>query len=172
MRVHKIAAIPGDGIGPEVLEAGLTILETLEKSEGFALNTIRFPWGSEFYRQHGRMVKEGGIESLRAFDAIYFGAVGSKEVPDHVTVWDLILPIRQKFDQYVNLRPMRLLPGLKSPLAGRGPTDIDMVCVRENTEGEYCGAGGFVHRGREGELANEVATFTRPGIERVARFAF
>jgi tartrate dehydrogenase/decarboxylase/D-malate dehydrogenase len=118
------------------------------------------------------MVKEGGIESLRAFDAIYFGAVGSKEVPDHVTVWELILPIRQKFDQYVNLRPMRLLPGLTSPLAGRTPEDIDMVCVRENTEGEYSGVGGFVHRGRAGELANEVATFTRAGIERVARFAF
>ena len=118
------------------------------------------------------MVKEGGIESLRGFDAIYFGAVGSKEVPDHITVWDLILPIRQKFDQYVNLRPMRLLPGLKSPLGGRGPADIDMVCVRENTEGEYSGVGGFVHRGRAGELANEVATFTRAGITRVATFAF
>ena len=98
--------------------------------------------------------------------------MGSKDVPDHVTVWDLILPIRQKFDQYVNLRPMRLLPGLKSPLAGRGPADIDMVCVRENTEGEYCGVGGFVHRGREGEMATEVATFTRAGIERVVRYAF
>ena len=172
MRTHKIAAIPGDGIGPEVLEAGLAVLETIEKSEGFQLNTIHFPWGSEFYLKHGRMVKEGGIESLRGFDAIYFGAVGSKEVPDHVTVWDLILPIRQKFDQYVNLRPMRLLPGLNSPLGGRGPGDIDMVCVRENTEGEYCGVGGFVHRGRPGEMANEVATFTRAGIERVVRFAF
>ena len=172
MRNHKIAALPGDGIGPEVLQAGLTVLESLEKSEGFALNTIQFPWGSNFYLQHGRMVKEGGIESLRAFDAIYFGAVGSKDVPDHVTVWDLILPIRQKFDQYVNLRPMRLLPGLKSPLDGRGPGDIDMVCVRENTEGEYSGVGGFVHRGHAGEMANEVATFTRAGIERVVRFAF
>ena len=172
MRTHKIAAIPGDGIGPEVLAAGLSVLEAIEKSEGFQLNTIQFPWGSNFYLQHGRMVKEGGLESLRGFDAIYFGAVGSKEVPDHVTVWDLILPIRQKFDQYVNLRPMRLLPGLKSPLGGRGPSDIDMVCVRENTEGEYAGVGGFVHRGRAGEMANEVATFTRAGIERVARFAF
>ena len=172
MRTHKIAAIPGDGIGPEVLDAGLSILEAIEKAEGFQLNTIHFPWGSQFYREHGRMVKEGGIESLRAFDAIYFGAVGSKDVPDHVTVWDLILPIRQKFDQYVNLRPMRLLPGLKSPLAGRLPADIDMVCVRENTEGEYSGVGGFVHRGRPGELANEVAIFTRGGVERVVRFAF
>ena len=172
MRTHKIAAIPGDGIGPEVLEAGLRVLEAAEKSAGFQLNTIRFPWGSDFYRQHGRMMKEGGIESLRAFDAIYFGAVGSKDVPDHVTVWDLILPIRQRFDQYVNLRPMRLLPGLKSPLAGRGPSDIDMICVRENTEGEYSGVGGFVQRGKPGEIAHEVATFTRPGIERVVRFAF
>ena len=172
MRTHKIAALPGDGIGPEVLDSGLAVLEALEKSEGFALNTVRFPWGSEFYLQHGRMMKEGGFETLRTFDAIYFGAVGSKEVPDHVTVWDFILPIRQKFDQYVNLRPMRLLPGLKSPLAGREPKEIDMVCVRENTEGEYSGVGGFVHRGRAGELANEVATFTRVGIERVVRFAF
>ena len=171
MRAHKIAAIPGDGIGSEVLGAGLQILEAVEKVEGFQLNTVHFPWGSEFYRQHGRMVKEGGIESLQTFDAIYFGAVGSKDVPDHVTVWDLILPIRQKFDQYVNLRPMRLLPGLTSPLASRKPVDIDMVCVRENTEGEYSGVGGFVHRGRPGELANEVATFTRAGIERVVRFA-
>ena len=172
MRQYKIAAIPGDGIGPEVLQAGLQVLEALEKNEGFNLNTIQFPWGSEFYLQHGRMVKEGGFESLRGFDAIYFGAVGSKEVPDHVTVWDLILPIRQTFDQYVNLRPMRLLPGLKSPLAGRGVKDIDMVCVRENTEGEYSGAGGFVHRGRPGEMANEISTFTRAGIERVVTFAF
>ncbi len=172
MRTHKIAAIPGDGIGPEVLEAGLSVLEAIEKDEGYQLNTIRFPWGSEFYQQHGRMMKEGGIESLQSFDAIYFGAVGSREVPDHITVWELILPIRQKFDQYVNLRPMRLLPGLLSPLSGRGSADIDMVCVRENTEGEYSGVGGFVHRGRAGEMANEVATFTRSGIERVARYAF
>ena len=172
MRSHRVAAIPGDGIGPEVLEAGLTVIEALEKSEGFGLNTIRFPWGSEFYLQHGRMMKEGGLEALRGFEAIYFGAVGSKAVPDHVTVWELILPIRQTFDQYVNLRPMRLLPGLKSPLLGRSSADIDMVCVRENTEGEYCGVGGFVHRGRPGELATEVATFTRAGIERVVQFAF
>jgi tartrate dehydrogenase/decarboxylase / D-malate dehydrogenase len=172
MRTHKIAALPGDGIGPEVLEAGLKILEAIEKTEGFQLNTIRFPWGSQFYRDHGRMVKEGGIESLRSFDAIYFGAVGSKDVPDHVTVWDLILPIRQKFDQYVNLRPMRLLPGLTSPLSGRRSADIDMVCVRENTEGEYSGTGGFLHRGHKGELATEVSTFTRAGIERVVRYAF
>jgi tartrate dehydrogenase/decarboxylase / D-malate dehydrogenase len=172
MRTHRIAAIPGDGIGPEVLEAGLAVLEAVEKIEGFALNTVRFPWGSQFYREHGRMMKERGIESLRAFEAIYFGAVGSKDVPDHVTVWELILPIRQKFDQYVNLRPMRLLPGLKTPLAGRAPADIDMVCVRENTEGEYSGVGGFVHRGRAGEMANEVSTFTRAGIERVVLYAF
>jgi tartrate dehydrogenase/decarboxylase/D-malate dehydrogenase len=172
MRTHRIAALPGDGIGPEVLAAGLTVLEALEKSEGFALNTTQFPWGSQFYLQHGRMMKEGGLDGLRSFGAIYFGAVGSKEVPDHIAVWDLILPIRQKFDQYVNLRPMRLLPGLTSPLAGRGPKDIDMVCVRENTEGEYSGVGGFVHRGRKAELANEVATFTRSGIERLVRFGF
>ena len=172
MRTHRVAAIGGDGIGPEVLEAGLQVLEVVEKNEGFALNTIHFPWGSQFYLKHGRMMTEGGIESLRGFDAIYFGAVGSKEVPDHVTVWELILPIRQKFDQYVNLRPMRLLPGLKSPLLGRGCADIDMVCVRENTEGEYTGAGGFVHRGRPGEMANEVSTFTRVGIERLVQFAF
>ena len=172
MRTYKVAAIPGDGIGPEVLEAGLAVLEALEKTEGFSLNTVSFPWGSEFYLQHGRMVKEGGFDTLRGFDAIYFGAVGSKDVPDHVTVWDLILPIRQTFDQYVNLRPMRLLPGLVSPLAGRGPSDIDMICVRENTEGEYSGVGGFVHRRQSGESAHEVATFTRAGIERIVAYAF
>ena len=172
MRTHKIAALPGDGIGPEVLEAGLAVLEAVQTSEGFKLDATHIPWGSKFYLEHGRMVEEGGIESLRAYEAIYFGAVGSPDVPDPVTVWQLILPIRQEFDQYVNLRPMRLLPGLTSPLAGRGPKDIDMVCVRENTEGEYAGVGGFVHRGRKTELANEVATFTRAGIERLVRFGF
>ena len=167
-----IAVIAGDGIGPEVLLAGLQILEAVEKVEGFQLNTIHFPWGSEFYRQHGRMVKEGGIESLQTFDAIYFGAVGSKDVPDHVTVWDLILPIRQKFDQYVNLRPMRLLPGLTSPLASRKPADIDMVCVRENTEGEYSSIGGIMFEGTPQETVVQESIFTRRGTERIMKFAF
>jgi len=172
VRRHKIAAIPGDGIGPEVLEAGLSVLRAVQESEGFTLEVTTVPWGSKYYLEHGRMVEEGGMESLRSYEAIYFGAVGSPQVPDPVTVWQLILPIRQSFDQYVNLRPMRLLPGLTSPLAGRAPRDIDMVCVRENTEGEYSGVGGFVHRGKTTEIATEVATFTRAGIERLVRFGF
>ena len=172
MTSYRIAAIPGDGIGPEVLSAGLTVIGEAARREGFELQVATLDWGSAYYRGHGRMMEAGGIESLRGFDAIYFGAIGSKDVPDHVAVWDLVLPIRQQLDQYVNLRPMRLLPGVRTPLAGRGPKDIDMVCVRENTEGEYSGAGGFVHRGLESEMAQEIATFTRHGIERVVRYAF
>ena len=172
MKSYKIAAIPGDGIGPEVLEAGLRVLGETARREGFDLNVTSLDWGSAYYARHGRMMEAGAIESLRAFDAIYFGAIGSKEVPDHVTVWDLILPIRQRLDQYVNLRPMRLLSGVRTPLAGRTPKDIDMVCVRENTEGEYSGSGGFVHRGLDTEMAQEISTFTRAGIERVVRYAF
>ena len=172
MTSYRIAAIPGDGIGPEVLIAGLRVLGVAAETGGFKLDVTTLDWGSNYYKRHGRMMGEGAIDSLRAFDAIYFGAIGSKDVPDHVTVWDLILPIRQRLDQYVNLRPMRLLPGVRTPLSGRTPADIDMVCVRENTEGEYSGAGGFVHRGLDTEMAQEVSTFTRSGIERVVRYAF
>ena len=143
MGEHRIAAIPGDGIGPEVLDAGLKALAVLEEREpGFKLHVETFPWGSDYYRRHGRMMPDDGIERLRAFDAIYFGAVGDPEVPDHVTLWGLRLAICQGFDQYANVRPARILPGVESPLAGVGEGDLDWVIVRENSEGENAGAGG------------------------------
>ena len=171
MREHKIAAIPGDGIGPEVIAAGLETLEALAARDGtFTLRVERFPWSSDYYLQHGRYIPDGGLERLRAFDAIFFGAVGSPSVPDHVSLWGLRLAIAQGFDQYANVRPARLLPGVPSPLAkGR---DVDWVIVRENSEGEYAGHGGRAHRGLPIETGTETAVFTRAGVERIHRFAF
>jgi tartrate dehydrogenase/decarboxylase/D-malate dehydrogenase len=171
-RTHRIAVIPGDGIGGEVIPAALRVLEAVAAASGFRLEPTWFDWGCGYYERTGRMMAPDGLERLRAFDAIYFGAVGSPSVPDHVAVWELILPIRQRFRQYVNLRPMRLLPGVPGPLAGRGPADVDMLCVRENSEGEYAGIGGRLHAGTGDELAHESAIFTRRGIERVVRYAF
>jgi tartrate dehydrogenase/decarboxylase / D-malate dehydrogenase len=171
MRIHKLAAIGGDGIGPEVVAAGIEVLETLAASDGgFRFEVEQFAWSSEFYLKHGHYIPPGGLEKLRQFDAILFGAVGSREVPDHVSLWGLRLPICQGFDQYANVRPTRVLPGVKSPLAnGR---DIDWVVVRENSEGEYAGMGGRSHRGLPIEVGTEVAVFTRAGVERIHRFAF
>jgi tartrate dehydrogenase/decarboxylase/D-malate dehydrogenase len=169
---HRVAVVPGDGIGREVIPAGLAVLETAAGASGIRLETTGFPWGCDHYLRTGRMLDADGFDRLRDFDAIYFGAVGAPGVPDHVSVWELILPIRQRFEQYVNLRPMRLLPGVKGPLANRGPADLDMLCVRENSEGEYSGAGGRLHVGTPHELATETALFTRHGIERIVRFAF
>ncbi|WP_343548574.1 tartrate dehydrogenase [Ralstonia sp.] len=171
MRVHKIAAIPADGIGTEVIAAGLEVLEALSKRDGgFKLDVELFPWSSEYYLKHGHYIPEGGLEKLKTFDAIFFGAVGSQDVPDHVSLWGLRLPIAQGFDQYANVRPARLLPGVKSPL--KKGEDIDWVIVRENSEGEYAGHGGRAHRGLPIETATETAIFTRAGVERIHRFAF
>jgi len=168
----KIAVIPGDGIGPEVIPAGIAALEKVARGGGLDLSFTEFPWGCEFYQRHRRMMDVDGLDRLATFDAIYFGAVGAPGVPDHVSVWELILPIRQKFDQYVNLRPMRLLTGIASPLAKRTSADIDMVCVRENSEGEYVGIGGRFKRGTEDEVVEQTALFTRRGTERILRYAF
>ncbi len=146
-RVHKIAVIAGDGIGREVIPAGLAAIEAAAKGAGVTLAVTELPWGCDYYLRHGKMMDEDGFERLAGFDAIYLGAIGDPRVADHVAVWDLLLPLRQRFQQYVNLRPMRLLPGLVSPLANRGAADIDMVCVRENSEGEYAGLGGRIHVG-------------------------
>ncbi|MCU0803898.1 MAG: tartrate dehydrogenase [Burkholderiales bacterium] len=171
MRTHRIAAIPGDGIGTEVVAAGIEVLQELARVDGtFELAFEHLPWGSRYYRERGTYIPEGGLERLRAFDAIYFGAVGSLDVPDHVSLWGLRLPICQGFDQYANVRPARVLPGLKSPLVNGG--DIDWVIIRENTEGEYSGSGGRVHRGLPDEVATETSVFTRRGAERIHRFAF
>jgi tartrate dehydrogenase/decarboxylase/D-malate dehydrogenase len=172
MKRHRIAVVAGDGIGPEVIPAGLSVLTAAAERCGFGLQTVAFPYGCDHYRRTGRLMDEDGLQRLRDSDAIYFGAVGSPAVPDHVAIWELILPIRQRFEQYVNLRPMRLWPGVASPLAGRGPGDIDWLCVRENSEGEYSGAGGRLHRGTPDEVAIENAVFTRGAIERIVRHAF
>jgi tartrate dehydrogenase/decarboxylase/D-malate dehydrogenase len=171
MRIHKIAAIGGDGIGPEVIAAGLDVLETLAASDGgFRFEVEQFPWSSEFYAKHGHYIPPDGLDRLKTFDAIFFGAVGSQSVPDHVSLWGLRLPICQGFDQYANVRPARVLPGVRSPLANG--KDIDWVVIRENSEGEYSGMGGRAHRGLPIETGTEVAVFTRAGVERIHRFAF
>jgi tartrate dehydrogenase/decarboxylase/D-malate dehydrogenase len=138
----------------------------------FALEFVAFPWGCDYYLETGHMMPPDALDTLRPFDAIYLGAVGAPSVPDHISVWELILPIRQRFGQYVNLRPVRLLPGIGSPLAGRGAAEIDMLCIRENSEGEYAGVGGRVHVGWPDEIAEQTGIFTRRGIARIARYAF
>ncbi len=171
MKTYKIATIGGDGIGPEVIGAGVDVLKALAKADGgFGFTFEEFPWSSDFYLETGAYIPEGGLEKLKAFDAIFFGAVGSQKVPDHVSLWGLRLPICQGFDQYANVRPARVLPGVTSPLANG--KDIDWVVIRENTEGEYAGVGGRVHRGLPIEAASDVAVFTRVGVERIQRFAF
>jgi tartrate dehydrogenase/decarboxylase / D-malate dehydrogenase len=173
MRHYRIAAIPADGIGKEVIAAGLTVLETLQaKDGGFRLAVEHFPWGSDYYRKHGRFMDEDGLDRLRAVDAIFFGAVGDPGIPDHVTLWGLRLPICQGFDQYANVRPARVLPGIAPPLRNCAPRDLDWVIVRENSEGEYAGNGGRVHRGLPEEVATETSVFTRTGVLRIMRFAF
>ncbi len=169
---HRIAVIAGDGIGKEVIPCGIAALEAVARGTGLSLSFTELPWGCEYYLKHRRMMDEDGFERLAKFDAIYLGAIGWPGVPDDVSVWELLLPLRQRFEQYVNLRPMRLLPGLSSPLANRGTADIDMVCVRENTEGEYSGLGGRIHVGTSHEVAEQTGLFTRHGIERIVRYAF
>jgi tartrate dehydrogenase/decarboxylase/D-malate dehydrogenase len=171
LKNYGIAAIGGDGIGPEVIEAGIEVLEALAKADGgFGVRFERLPWSSELYLREGHYIPPGGLERLRKFDAIFFGAVGSQKVPDHVSLWGLRLPICQGFDQYANVRPTRVLPGVKSVLADA--KDIDWVVIRENSEGEYAGVGGRVHKGLPIEAASDVSVFTRKGVERIHRFAF
>ncbi len=173
MREYKIAAIPADGIGKEVIPAGIRVLQTLAEVQGdFRLSFQDFPWGCDYYHQHGRMMAEEGLETLKGFDAIFFGAVGHPTVPDHITLWGLRLAICQGFDQYANVRPARILPGISSPLRGRGEKDLDWIIVRENSEGEYSGVGGRAHRGLPEEVGMEVSVFTRTGVRRIMRFAF
>lgn len=167
-----MAIVAGDGIGREVVPAALVVVERVALRTGCRVVTEAFPWGCDYYLETGRMMARDALEVLRGFDAIFLGAVGAPSVPDHVSVWELILPIRQRFDQYVNLRPMKLLPGIEGPLAGRGPADIDMVCIRENSEGEYAGIGGRLHAGSPNEVAAQTGLFTRRGIERIVRYAF
>jgi tartrate dehydrogenase/decarboxylase / D-malate dehydrogenase len=169
--VVEIGVIGGDGIGPEVLRAGMQVLEAAASDDpSLELGFTEFPWGCEYYLEHGRMMPEDGLDTLAACDEIYLGAVGWPTVPDHLSLWGLLLPIRRAFDQYVNLRPARLLRGVKSPLAA--PNDLDITVVRENTEGEYSDSGGRVYKGTPYEIAVQESIFTRRGVERIIRYAF
>ena len=173
MKTYKIASIPGDGIGVEVIDAGLRVLDALAERDGcFALDVTSFDWGSDRYKREGALMPADGAQDLRDYDAIFFGAVGAPDLPDHLTLWGLRLNICQPLDQYANVRPTRILPGIKSPLAGVTAKDLDWVIVRENSEGEYAGQGGRSHRGQPHEMATDLAVFTRKGVERVMRFAF
>ncbi len=174
MKRYNIAVIPGDGIGQEVTPEGVRVLDAVAQIHGgFKLEYQEFPWGCDYYLKHGVMMAKDGLDVLKPFDAIFFGAVGFPErVPDHITLRGLRLPIVQGFDQYACVRPSLLLPGIPSPLAGKKPGDIDFIVVRENTEGEYTGAGGRAHRGLPIELALETSVFTRVGVERVIRYAY
>jgi len=173
MKTYKIAAIPGDGIGTEVVSAGVEVLQALAKREGsFQCKVDHFDWGGEYYKKHGRMMPEDGRDLIRKHDAILFGSAGHPDIPDHITLWGLRLAICQPFDQYANVRPTRVLPGIASPLRSVKHTELDWVIVRENSEGEYAGVGGRVHQGLPLETATDVAMFTRGGVERIMRFAF
>lgn len=169
---HRIALIPGDGIGKEVVPEGIRVLEAAGRRFGFDFEWTTFDWSCEVYAKTGRMAPEDGLDQLKKFEAIYLGAVGFPGVPDHVSLWGLLIPIRRTFRQYVNLRPVRLLKGAKSPLVGRTPEDIDLVIVRENNEGEYSEIGGRLYHGTAEELAVQQAVFTRHGCDRVMRYAF
>ena len=173
MKTYKIASIPGDGIGVEVVAAGLRALYALAERAGtFRFEVMNFDWGTDRYKREGTLMPADGAQDLIGFDAILFGAVGAPDVPDHVTLWGLRLNICQPLGQYANVRPTRILPGIKSPLAGLTDKDLDWVIVRENSEGEYSGQGGRSHRGQPNEVATDVAVFTRVGVERIIRFAF
>src|SRR5580692_12901717 len=173
MRRYRIAVIPGDGIGKEVIPAGLEVLKAVaEREGGVEWSFDQFDWGSDFYRETGLMMPADGREQIKDHDAIYFGAVGAPDVPDHITLWGLRLAICQPFDQYANVRPTRIFPGIESPLRGVTAKDLDWVMVRENSEGEYAGQGGRSHRGQPHETGTEVAIYTRTGVTRIMRFAF
>lgn len=172
MSEYKIAVIRGDGIGIEVVEEGIKVLEAVGRKHGISWTFDELPWSTSYYKQHGEMMPANGIETLRPFDAIFLGAVGHPDVQDHVTLNGLLLPIRRSFDQYVCQRPSILYPGVTSPLAGKKPYDIDLVVIRENTEGEYANVGGFQYRDFPEEVAVQAAVFTRRGCDRVITYAF
>lgn len=173
MDTFRIAVIPGDGIGPEVLQEGVRVLDRAAELDGrFRFEYTWFPWGCEYYLKHGKMMDEDGIERLKKFDAIYLGAVGYPGVPDHISLWDLLLTIRKSFDQYINLRPIVLLDGAPCPLKDVKREDVNMIFVRENSEGEYAGSGSWLYRGKPNEVVIQNGVFSRVGCERVIRYAF
>ena len=173
MKNYKIAVIAGDGIGPEVIDEGVKVLEAVaELDGGFKFEFTYFPWGCEYYLENGRMMAEDGIETLSKFDAIFLGAVGAPGVPDHISLWDLLLIIRKRFDQYVNLRPVKLLEGAPTPLANIDRKDINMTFIRENSEGEYAGSGSWLYPDTDREVVIQNGVFSRHGCERIIRYAF
>jgi tartrate dehydrogenase/decarboxylase/D-malate dehydrogenase len=173
VRTFRIAAIPGDGIGREVIAAGVEALQACAKRDGgFQIVFEHFDWGSERYKKTGAFMPENGLALIKGHDAILFGSAGAPDVPDHITLWGLRLAICQPFDQYANVRPTRVLPGIESPLKLKNPKDIDWVIIRENSEGEYSGQGGRSHRGHPEEVGTEISIFTRVGVTRIMRFAF
>ncbi|MDP2959273.1 MAG: tartrate dehydrogenase [Longimicrobiales bacterium] len=172
MSHHRIAVIPGDGIGTEVVPEGMRVLDAVGSRFGISFTWDVLDWGCERYHRTGRFMPEGALEGLQGHDAIYLGAVGSPGVPDHVSLWGLLIPIRRGMHQWVNLRPVRLLRGIRTPLRDRGPADIDFVVVRENSEGEYSQLGGRYDEGTDRERAEQVSVFTRKGVDRILRYAF
>ena len=173
MEKHKIAVIAGDGIGPEVINEGIKVLNSVAKLDGtFEFEFTHFPWGCEYYLREGRMMPEDGIDTLKEFDAVFLGAVGYPGVPDHISLWDLLLIIRKSFDQYINLRPVKLLRGAPCPLKDVKREDVDMIFVRENSEGEYAGSGAWLYKGKPNEVVIQNGVFSRHGCERVIRYAF
>ena len=169
MKTYKIASIPGDGIGKETVPEGLRVLEAAATRFGFQLDTTHYDWSCERYQNTGAMMPADGLDQLRQHDAVFLGAVGSPEVPDHISLWGLLIPIRRGFDQYASVRPCRLMPGARSPLAGRTEADIDFIVVRENTEGEYSSLGGRLFEGTDREFATQQSVFTRHGTDRILR---
>ena len=173
MQAHKIAVVAGDGIGPEVIAEGVKVLNAVAALDGsFRFDFTHYPWGCEYYQQTGKMMADDGMERLAESDAIFLGAVGAPCVPDHVSLWDLLLRIRKGFDQYVNLRPVKLLNGAPCPLKDAKPEDIDMLFIRENSEGEYAGSGSWLYKGKPNEVVIQDGVFSRQGCERIIRYAF
>lgn len=173
MKTYRIATIPGDGIGKEVIPAGQEVMQALASAlGGFQFEFENFDWGGDYYRAHGKMMPDDGLQALRGKDAILFGSAGDPDIPDHITLWGLRLKICQGFDQYANVRPTRILPGIDAPLKRCAPKDLDWVIVRENSEGEYSGVGGRAHQGHPIEVATDVSIMTRAGVERILRYAF
>ena len=173
MRTFKVAVIAGDGIGPEVLAEGIKVLDRVAELDGsFKVEYTHFPWGCEYYLEHGKMMDDDGMDKLKEYDAIYLGAVGFPGVPDHISLWDLLLRIRKGFDQYINIRPVKLLKGAPCPLKDVAREDIDMLFIRENSEGEYAGAGDWLFKGKENEVVLQTGVFSRKGVERVIRYAY
>lgn len=173
MKVYRMASIPGDGVGPEVIAEGIKVLDAVAALDGgFHFEWMTFPWGCEYYLQHGRMMDDDGLARLQGFDAIYLGAVGAPGVPDHISLWGLLLAIRKGFDQYINLRPVKLLRGAPCPLKDVAPGAIDMTFVRENSEGEYAGSGVWLYRDQPNEVVIQNGVFSRVGCERVMRYAY